>query len=339
MQRRIQGTDFIKGVAILGVILIHVTAFSLRDTKPLADGGLFFALNQLARFSVPVFFMLSGLFLFYHYYDKFTAAHFIKKRFMYILIPYLIWSIVYLIYAWETQPQSTPHTLKRTLVVFLTGQAYYHLYFIVVMTQFYILLPFLIRLFRKFGGLTIVSFAFVVKMLANSVTWWEASSQVQWIAYFPEKALFPVWLFYFCLGGWLGQRIDRLKLLGRAPLVAVAVLFGSTGLLMLVVSFFHRETVFFNFSVLVYSIVSFVLLFLLGIKWKQSWLSVLGRYSFGLYMIHPLVLNALSKWTPAFLPETSWTEFSFILFTVLGLSLGLSVFIRRLPYSYLLIGK
>ena len=43
MRGKIEEGDFIKGVAIFGVILIHVTAYSLRTTQPLTEGGLFYA--------------------------------------------------------------------------------------------------------------------------------------------------------------------------------------------------------------------------------------------------------------------------------------------------------
>ncbi|MBA4495423.1 acyltransferase [Paenactinomyces guangxiensis] len=344
MQGRIREADFIKGVAIFGVILIHVTAFNMRYSESMTDGGLFFAINQMGRFSVPIFFMLSGLFLFYRYYDNqtFPILAFFKKRTLYILIPYLSWSVFYLVYSWFAHRETAPQTVTDTITAVLTGSSYYHLYYIVVMVQFYLLLPLLIWTFRKFGGLTVVSFALLINVLANSMTWWEMSSQFPWMAPFTENAIrfFPVWLFYFCLGGWVGQRAGQiLEWFGKIPFAAAIILFSSTGIWMLFNGFFRKETGFFNFSVLVYSIASLVLWFQMGGKWKHSWVSTLGRYSFGLYLIHPVLLNLFSRITPFLFPQASWMEFGFMLFAVTSLSLGLSVVIQRLPYSYLLTGK
>lgn len=244
MQGRIEEASFIKGVAILGVILIHVTAFSLRHTEPLTEGGLFFVINQMGRFSVPVFFMISGLLLFHRYYhnDEFLASVFFKRRGLYIVVPYFIWSVFYLVYSWLAHPVSAPRTAVETLTVFITGEAYYHLYYIVVMVQFYLLFPLLIHAFRQFGGLTVVSFALLVNVIADSMTWWELSSNFPWMEPFTENAIrfFPVWLFYFCLGGWIGQKGNRVKkVMKRIPFSAVVAFFISAGLLMLFESLFR----------------------------------------------------------------------------------------------------
>jgi surface polysaccharide O-acyltransferase-like enzyme len=344
MQRKIYEGDFIKGVAIFGVILIHVTAFSLRTTQPLTEGGLLFAMNQMGRFSVPVFFMLSGLFLFYRYFgeEAFPTGTFYKRRLLYILVPYLLWSLFYLIYGRLAHPDSVPRSLKETLGALFTGEVYYHLYYIVVMVQFYLLLPLLIRAFRRFGGLTVVSFAFLVSLAANSTTWWEVHSRLPWMIPYSENVmrLFPVWLFYFCLGGWFGLNIKTVReWLGKIPLAAILLFFGSTGLFMLLDAFLRKEMGFFQISVLAYSVASLLLWFRLAEKWRGSWVSLLGRHSFGLYLIHPLILNLLSKITPVFLTPASWAEFAFMLVGVMGLSLGVAALIRRLPYSFLFTGK
>jgi len=344
MRGKIEEGDFIKGVAIFGVILIHVTAYSLRTTQPLTEGGLFFAMNQLGRFCVPVFFMLSGLLLFYRYFgeETFPVKRFYQRRLLYILVPYLLWSLFYLGYGRLAHPETAPRSAEGTLGALLIGEGYYHLYYIVVMVQFYLLLPFLIRAFRRFGGLTAVSFAFLISLVASSTTWWELHSRLPWVLPFSEHAmrLFPVWLFYFCLGGWFGLKVGMVrKWLGKIPLPAILLFFGSTGLFMLIDAFLRKQMGFFQVSVIAYSVASLLLLFHLAEKGRGSWVTLLGRHSFGIYLIHPWILNLLSKITPFFLPQASWAEFAFMLVAVTGLSLGMAALIRRLPYSHLLTGK
>ncbi|MBN2907925.1 acyltransferase [Polycladomyces sp. WAk] len=343
METRIREADFIKGIAILGVILIHVTAFSLRDTVPTADGGIYLAINQISRFSVPVFFMLSGLFLFHRYYGSgFSMARFLKKRARYILVPYLIWSVFYVAYAWTFHPETAPHTAEDFVMALLTGRAYYHLYFVFVMVQFYLILPVLFWGYRRFGGLTMVALALMVYALSEVITWWDGAGRPEWSKEYTENAisLFPTWLFYFCLGGWLGQRVERLKrMIDRLSTTGVSLIFGSMVILTLAESFFRGRFGFYNFTVSIYSIASLILWFQLGERWKRSWVAVLGRYSYGLYLVHPFLLNLLSRVTPHLFPEASWQEFSFMLVMVTGLSWAMVWVISRMPYGELLKGK
>ncbi|MBA4600808.1 acyltransferase [Thermoactinomyces mirandus] len=343
MKKRIEEADYIKGIAILGVIFIHVTAFCLRPFESLTDGGLFFILNQLGRFSVPVFFMLSGLFLFYRYYENesFPLKRFYKKRTMYILIPYLTWSVIYLLYGNLTHPRMAPTGLQSIEAIF-KGNSYYHLYFLIVMVQFYLLLPGLIRAFRKFGGMTVVSVTLLISVAAESMTWWEVTRKFSWLQTYAKDAMryFPAWLFYFCLGGWIGQQGNRIhRFMTKIPFPAAFVFFLTSAVVMLFESLARKHTGFFNYSVIFYSVTSLLLWYQVTSKWKVPWLLTLGRYSFGLYLIHPMLLNLFSKISSKLFLAASWIEFWFMLFVVTLSSLALAKLIRKLPYSHLILGK
>ncbi len=344
MKKRIEEADYIKGIAMLGVIFIHVSANSLRPFDSLTDGGLFFIINQLGRFSVPVFFMLSGLFLFYRYYDNesFPIKSFYKKRTMYIVIPYLVWSFAYLLYGNMIHPETSPHTGKQVIEAIFFGGSYYHLYFLIVMVQFYLLLPVLVWAFRKIGGLTLVSVTLLLTVVAQSMTWWEVTQNISWLQSYTENAMnyFHLWLFYFCLGGWIGQQGDRIQsLMNKIPFPAVALLFLTSTVVMLFESLARKHTGFFNYSVIFYSVTSLVFWFQVTSKWKASWLHTLGRFSFGLYLIHPMLLNFFSKVSLKFLPEASWIEFGFVFIAVTLLSLVFARLIKKLPFSHLILGK
>lgn len=344
MKKRIEEADYMKGVAILAVILVHVTAFNMRAFDELTDGGIFFAINQLGRFCVPVFFMISGLFMFYRYYENepFPIKSFFKKRMTYIIAPYLIWSVIYLFYGRMVHPETAPRPGAQSIEAIFTGGAYYHLYFLIVMVQFYVLLPVLIWAFRKFGGLTVIAFSLFINVIAETMTWWEVVEKWPWLESYTENAMyyFPVWLFYFCLGCWIGQRVDRIyEFIKKVPLSATVILYLTSALAMLIESFARKQTGFFNYSVIVYSVFSLILLYHVFSKWKFSWLYTLGRYSFGLYLIHPMLLNLWSQISSKLFPAASWTEFFIMLFVVTLLSLGSAMLIKRLPYNYLITGK
>lgn len=138
-QERILAFDYLRVVAILGVILIHTT------TKTLELGGYVIGsmpitlfVNQMMRFSLPLFFLLSGFLLEYRY-RSLNFKTFFKKRIEKILVPYILWSIFYFLY-FEAK---THFSLQDFLYDVLIGGARYHLYFIVTMIIFYVLFPIL----------------------------------------------------------------------------------------------------------------------------------------------------------------------------------------------------
>ena len=234
----------------------------------------------------------------------FPARRFYRRRLLYILVPYLVWSLFYWVYGRLVHPETGPKSVQEALLALFTGEVYYHLYFIVVMVQFYLLLPLLIRAFRRFGGLTVVSFSFLVSLAAVSTTWWEVKTLLP-RARHPTRKIrsgsSPSGSFTFVWGdGWDFASGRSGNWLRRVPVAAVLLFFVATGLLVLIDAFLRKQTGFFQVSVITYSVASLLLWFRLAERWPDSWIALFGRHSFGLYLIHPFVLNLLSQFAPGF---------------------------------------
>lgn len=98
-KKRIKFLDTIKGLAILGVIIIHVNAQFTSDILiskveyDLYANNILILLSYFSRFCVPLFIMVTG----YLYWDskiEMTLKDLVIKLFPLILF-YLIWSMVY----------------------------------------------------------------------------------------------------------------------------------------------------------------------------------------------------------------------------------------------------
>lgn len=214
--------DFLRVLAMAAVILGHVTAAYIHNESSFTLLGMnpAFFLNQAARFSVPMFFFLSGFSLGLRE-QPLSYPAFLKERFLRILPPYLVWTLIYEL--WNAS--LAPRQLLRDL---LTGQAAPHLYFIPILLQFYLLYPLLRR--------------WVDRQPLGSVLWSLASTLFFQGLYYekglgllPDLSLgqlwmlFPVWLFYFTAGMAL-QRLDREKVRihckeNAAPLLVLLALF------------------------------------------------------------------------------------------------------------------
>jgi fucose 4-O-acetylase-like acetyltransferase len=94
MKRDLRELDFIRWIAVVSIILIHVSG---RYVEYKTAG---FLLNQLVRFAVPAFVILSGYLLRYRYSPENDLSFniYIKRRFNKILIPYFCWTVIYLVF-------------------------------------------------------------------------------------------------------------------------------------------------------------------------------------------------------------------------------------------------
>jgi probable poly-beta-1,6-N-acetyl-D-glucosamine export protein len=123
-------------LAILSVLLIHTSTKVLELTHFDFVGHPFsFFINQLTRFAVPVFFLISAFLLELTYPQNFKYITYIKQRFLRLFLPYLFWSLIYF-YIIYPGGNNFPLAL-------LSGGASYQLYFIPSLFVFYLFFPLL----------------------------------------------------------------------------------------------------------------------------------------------------------------------------------------------------
>jgi surface polysaccharide O-acyltransferase-like enzyme len=141
MKQYVKSIDSLRTFAILAVVLIHTTTRTLEAAKfNLSDFPVSIFLNQIVRFAVPLFFMISGFVLETNFDGKSGYLSFIKKRFSRIFIPFVFWSVVYYLFVYN---QNHDNFLR----VILTGNASYQLYFIPTLCIFYLAFPFLHKIY------------------------------------------------------------------------------------------------------------------------------------------------------------------------------------------------
>lgn len=139
---------FVRAVACLLVVMVHVTAISYNPTVGF-NTNINLYLNQFSRFGTPVFAVISSFLL----YSSVLKRGFNFKKFLYsrttkIIIPFIIWTLFYLGIQLAAGTQVLI-SLKQLLSYFIFGEAYYHLYFMVLVIQFYLVFPLLQKLVNK----------------------------------------------------------------------------------------------------------------------------------------------------------------------------------------------
>lgn len=155
---RVLAIDKLRVISILGVILIHTTTRILERTSynlNLYSSTLF--LNQMARFAVPLFFIISGFVLEITYKEGINFKTYIQKRFFKVFVPYVFWSLFYYYLIYTSNNQNLFYSI-------LTGSASYQLYFIPALCIYYIIFPVLHKLYKYISNPFILLFLVILQI-------------------------------------------------------------------------------------------------------------------------------------------------------------------------------
>ncbi|GAA3402867.1 acyltransferase [Paenibacillus hodogayensis] len=298
--------DIVRGVAIAAVLLIHGTS-TPRVELPLGSRShtLYFAINNLSYFPVQLFVLLSGLVLFYSYYDKWTvrsAPSFYFKRLQFILIPYLLWSCFYYLFdQWLNPAVKVQFSFSDFVSLLPWAEAGYHLYFMTLIMQFYALFPLLVTLAKLW------------RPLGRYLGWFGVAVQIAVYLYgqYAEQPiphgdrLFVSYFALFCIGGSIGMNYERLIGWLNRNIWWVTGATASAGFVFLLLSLqaqygmrlkaYEFELLFNGYPILMALSLIWIGRHLLASAPRLSAvLSSLGAASFGIYFIHPALLGYYS---------------------------------------------
>ncbi len=312
--RRYPELDALRVAACLAVVLIHTTAGW--------SGRVPLAMNQLARFSVPLFLLLSG---FGHGgASEESWTHALRRRLGRILPPYLLWSGIYLLVdAAFVRPHAAP---LRDL---LFGTAYMHLYYIPVLLQFLLLSPLLRRAAVRWPrGAPLLSA--VLSLAAQFLTLLHLAGKIA-LPFPPVLSPIP-WLVFYMAGLCARRRVEH----GGGLPASTAVWALSAAAILLAAGrwpFLRGETL--RPGVTVYALASFTLLWRLCGRFPKL-CRTLGRMSgltFSVYLAHPLVLRLWNEWAS---PRGVYLPFWASWLLALAVSAPSAALLRRLPFGALL---
>ncbi|WP_217586469.1 acyltransferase [Lentibacillus saliphilus] len=336
-----QEISFIRSVASLCIVMVHVTAGYYHENGNTFDLFTRF-LNQITRYGTPAFAIIGGFLLFNQSINKnFNIRKFIKSRFTKIVIPFLVWSFLYLflksLYGLYRFPKlSTKNDILDFLYFFLTGQSNYHLYFICIVIQFYLLFPFIqtIKSKDKIVFFTFIAF-FVNYFFVNfNIDIGEGLLN----EFINDKVFLLHWIFYFLFGGVLVLFWDRLinwikKNQNFSLTLGVIIIISG------IIEYNLSGWVTSNRSINMINL-PFLFIALIGVYHKLSTTNKvrnviieLGNLSMGIYLVHPMILFFLRTYDyfNFFYNHTLFLPIMYVF--VLAISVVIVRLINRLPFG------
>ena len=143
--RRIIYLDELRIVAILAVILLHVSASNLFNSQVNSfDWQVFNIYDSLVRFCVPVFIMISGA-LFLDPRREIKTERLFKHNILRIVKVFIFWSLLYACFDSVDKVINGAIIDKNFIVNFIKEFIFghYHLTFLYIITGLYLIVPFL----------------------------------------------------------------------------------------------------------------------------------------------------------------------------------------------------
>ena len=289
-QKSTDWLDVIRWVATIAVITIHVVAPYLYQYGQIAlfDWNIYNLIDSLSRFAVPFFVMLSGALLLNR---SISLVDFLKKRFLRILVPFLVWSVLYSIYHFI----KSGYVEVNYLIYFFTSikdGASYHFWYIYMLIGLYLAIPILNKWIVNSDKQMILYFL-LLWFVGLIFTFFDIGLHKDF-----SLTIFTGYIGYLILGYFIAHQSKSINtyLLLTVFLAAVGFTFFATFKQPVANGMFNGK--YYQYLSINVVLASASLFMLIKNNFQLSGFYIdkiksCNKYGFGVYLIHVLVLDAL----------------------------------------------
>ena len=341
MKKRIIYLDVLRSLSVFFVIMLHVSASVLKGPYDLKTFLLISNIfDSFSRWSIPVFFMISGAVILSPEYTYGSIKEFFIKRFSKLFFPFLFWSFAYGISLvipfsfWGFKIYNL--TWFQLLNIFIGGPGtFFHLWFFYAIFGLYLLAPFL-RYFTKYAidrdWKYLLCFWFITTPILTLIksygivifSDYYLSGYIGFflLGYYLHKKDFVSrdkgWIFFLGFLGYIFTFLGTIKISWNSFLLNQS-LYGYMSL-----------------NVIFMSIAVFVLV--KSFNWEEkgekliAFFKLISRLSFGIYLIHPIFLLVMLYLNSKYVHLPAFSYIVLSSFFVSFLSAGSVFILQKSPY-------
>lgn len=330
--------DYLRALSACGVIVIHVCAMQWRKMDVHSVQWLFIHFyDMLMKFSVPIFFMISGRFFLDP--SREMPLDKLKDKGLRIIVAFLFWSWIYTllnIFRVLMAGDSLKDSIKWIIVEFFSGE--YHMWFLYAIFGLYLITP----LVRKIIESKWLTEYFLTLFLIFGLIW-PMVEQIPKIGVFFVNAgdamefhLTTGFVGYYILGYYLYRYPPKAK---KRTLLYLLGMFGAVfsvvGTLIVSWRIDSASEELASYLTLNVAMTSAALYTAIlngsASKKERKVLLIISKYSFGCYLAHPLILW-IFEWI-GFIPSVTYTVISIPIISLITLILSLLIAIgfSKLP--------
>ena len=303
MKKRIVWIDFLSILAAICVVALHCNNcfWGYADT-PEWKSSVF--IETIAYWAVPIFFMVSGAKLI-DYRDKYSTKDFFIKRFVKIVIPYIIFTTIFIVVNF-IKTKTSP-TFANIVDTFVNGKASVYWFFIPLF-MVYLMIP-VVSLIPKEKRKKVYSYIILISFIINSILPLLGSLIGFNLSLDMYSSSFSGYLAYALLGYLLMNEIVLTKkkqiviyvlgILGFAARLIYILVYGKQkGQVGTLLNGYNQPTTFF------YALSIFVFFRYVVSKWTDKItnvkvikvISTISACGFGVYLIHGYFVYDIPGW-------------------------------------------
>lgn len=344
LNTRLVWIDNMRVVATIAVIVVHVATpavFTKFNSQSATNtewwiGNVY---DSLCRFCVPIFVMLTGALLLP---QTISLTNFLKKRLNRILLPFLLWSFIYIIFNFalkvrdEGLHQAFSH-IGPWLLIQITQGAGPHLWYVYMIIGLYLFIPIIQPFIVAASNKAILYFLGIwfITLLYNQQKLLMVTSPF-------NLSYFSGYIGYLVLGYYIAEKLTISKsILYRAIVLFItgfaATLIGTYINTFNQGAFSHAFYEYLTFNVLFAAVGIFII-----IKSRQTFHSssvlnkirnLISRYGYGIYLSHLLIISILAHFNINYSLITPVVGIPLVTLICLSLSAALVYMINKLPYG------
>lgn len=303
MKKRELNIEFIRIFAIFMTVMIHVSNLYINSFSKISSGYFNTAVvyNSVSRICVPLFFMVSGIFLIK---QEFNLKNYFKKIFKFTLI-LVVWSIIYFLFNNKLNLSGLKEAVANSFLS--TNETSRHLWFMYAIIGLYIALPFIqnmcknmtrvqenlfLGLWLGFSGLVSIYVPLIRAITGTNVD----------VSYPIPIISGTYYLGYFIAGHILYERFKDTRADLKKNFYCIACYVISTLISIIITclmsakngSVYTPMTWYRSIFIALGAIAVFIFIVINKDKFKGKVILSFSRQSFGIYLIHMIFLNLLS---------------------------------------------
>lgn len=292
--KRFKKTDivFLNILFCMLVIFIHISSEVIVNVpKNTYFFKTVFSLQRLSHFVVQGFLLLSGVKLFLNKRDNINYFKYYLSRFTRIIIPYIIWVIIYYIYF--CSKNYYVFSLKGLFYQLISGDLSAHFYFIIILLQFDLLTPLWMFLFKRGNAVVHIAFSLMVTVIASQYL----SPMIA--VFLPDfnfdfSNCFLKYQVYYTAGCFIGLHYEQFKNYLKRSVLPLTLGFLACAFLNVSLSLktVGNSPHFLELVHIMYSMSAILFFYMIAqfLSWSVSPFKLLDRASYGIYLMHCLVI-------------------------------------------------
>ena len=329
--------DNLRILATIAVVILHVSTSVTNSYGEISYSNWFIAniFNSSTRFCVPVFLMITGSLLLP---KEYSIKDFLKKRVIRIVIPFAFWGIIYLLFSLAIKigggDKGTFFENIKFIYKSIQDGIFPHFWYLFMIVGIYLFIPIIGKWVRNSSEKELEYFLsiWIITILIN---------QPYLLKYKIDFYLnyFSGYIGYVILGHYLTVRTNFKKAVEiklAAFLLVLGIAITVLGTYYSLAYFNIKSMLFYEYltpNVLMASIGVFILFKNLNMNFLSKKLSIISKYSFGIYFVHVLIRIVLNKFGLNGEFINSFIGILLTSFACISISTIIIFCINKLPYG------